>query len=221
VLLIVANNIDSRVTVIPCAEYPLQLFFLLMSLYYLFLLPISTIFGRDAFFLSFQNRSLIPRNHTMCRLVNLESPRCSVARHIYNEFWRFVTELVLPVSTGMVSKIAVTSWGEVTATFRRVSSYHCSSRLRATAISENWYMARFRANYFVMGNTHDTMHTKIRQDISADQNAKEALEITVMIAGEEHRATFTNDIVKKSNNISSRARYVVIIKAAQCRESIT
>jgi len=45
---------------------------------------------------------------------------------------------VLLVNTSMVSKVAVTSWGEVTATFRQMSSYRCGLRRRVTAINENW-----------------------------------------------------------------------------------
>jgi len=42
---------------------------------------------------------------------------------LYNECRHFVIRSVLPVSTDLVSKVAVTSGEEVTATFKRVSSY--------------------------------------------------------------------------------------------------
>jgi len=64
--------------------------------------------------------------------------RCLITRRIYNAFRRFVTRSVMPISTDMVNKITVISGKEVTAIFRRVSSYRCGWFRRATAISENW-----------------------------------------------------------------------------------
>jgi len=48
-----------------------------------------------------------------------------------------VTRSVLPISTDLISEVAVASGEEVTATFERVSSYRGGSCLRATAISKN------------------------------------------------------------------------------------
>jgi len=63
--------------------------------------------------------------------------RSSVARLFYSAFRHLVTRSVLLINTDLVSKVAITSGEEVTATFKRVSSYRGGSCHRATAISKN------------------------------------------------------------------------------------
>jgi len=63
--------------------------------------------------------------------------RSSVARLFYSAFRQLITRSVSPISTDLVSKVAVASGEKVTATFERVSSYRGGLCLRATAISKN------------------------------------------------------------------------------------
>jgi len=63
--------------------------------------------------------------------------RSSVAHLFYSAFRLLVTRSVLPISTDLLSKVAVASREEVTATFKRVSSYRGGSYLRVTVISKN------------------------------------------------------------------------------------
>jgi len=64
--------------------------------------------------------------------------RSSVARLFYSTYQYLVTRSVLPISIDLVSKVAVASGEEVTATFRRVSFYRGGSCLRATAKAKIW-----------------------------------------------------------------------------------
>jgi len=89
--------------------------------------------------------------------------RSTVARLFYSAFRYLVTRTVLPISIDLVSKVAVASGEEVTATFERVSSYRGGSCRRATAISKN-LIVRFRADSFVMKNTHDILPLLMKEN---------------------------------------------------------